>query len=133
MGICGPLVSLIAGGIAGYLAIQQEKSTTKNDGAKAGAVAGGIAGGLILVGQIIGAIGALVMMQAMGTQLPFGQVAPPLSGGDPALLMGYYIGGLGSGFCFGIFGAVLAAGAGAAAGYLGTSEQPPVNTSGPYV
>lgn len=130
MGICGPLVSLIAGGIAGYLAIQQEKPSTKNDGAKAGAIAGGIAGALIIIGQVIGAISALVMMQAMGTQLPFGQMAPPLSGGDPTLLIGYYGGGLGSGLCFGIFGAVLAAGAGAAAGYLGINEQPPASLPG---
>lgn len=68
-------------------------------------------------------------MQAMSTQLPFGQVTPLLSGGDPAILIESYIGGLGSGFCFGIFGADLSTGA--AAGYLGTNKQLPVNTSDP--
>lgn len=122
IGLCGPLVSLIAGGAAGFFAAQQEKLSTKNDGARAGATAGGIAGGLIIIGQLIGGIGALAYMQYSGMQTIFGQVP---AAGDPASSIGYYLGGMGTGICFGLVGAALAAGAGAGAGYLGTPDQPP--------
>jgi hypothetical protein len=120
IGICGPFLSLIAGGVAGFLAAQQEKPLTKNEGARAGVTAGGIAGGLIILGQIIGGIGALFLMQSQGMQLPFGQI--PSTSSDPATQIGFYAGGIGTALCFGIVGALLAAGAGAGAGYLGTSE-----------
>jgi len=122
IGFCGPFLSLIAGGIAGFFAIQQEKPATKNEGARAGATAGGIAGGLIILGQILGGIAALVYMQSSGVPSPFGQV-PNLSS-DPAAQISFYAAGLGTALCFGIVGALLAAGAGAGAGYLATSEQP---------
>jgi hypothetical protein len=122
MGICGPLVSLLAGGAAGYLAAQQEKLSTKNDGAKAGAIAGGIAGVLVIVGQVIGAIAALAILQATGMQLPFGQMP---SSSNPSEMLIFYASGIGTGLCFGIVGAVLAAGAGAGAGYMGTPDQLP--------
>ena len=121
LGFCGPFLSLVAGGIAGYLAIQQEKPLTKNEGARVGATAGGIAGALIILGQIIGGIGALAYMQSSGMPTPFGGV-PDL--GDPATSIGFYGGGIATALCFGIIGALLAAGAGAGAGYLGTSDQP---------
>jgi hypothetical protein len=121
LGFCGPFLSLVAGGIAGYLAIQQEKPLTKNEGARVGATAGGIAGALIILGQIIGGIGALAYMQSSGMPTPFGAV-PDL--GDPATSIGFYGGGIATALCFGIIGALLAAGAGAGAGYLGTSDQP---------
>jgi hypothetical protein len=121
IGICGPFFSLIAGAIAGFLAAQQEKPFTKKEGARAGATAGGIAGALIIIGQILGGIGALAYMQSTGTQTPFGQM-PDL--GDPATSIGFYAGGVGTALCFGIVGALLAAGAGAGAGYLATSDQP---------
>ena len=122
IGLCGPLVSLIAGGAAGFFAAQQEKLGTKGDGARAGATAGGIAGGLIIIGQLIGGIAALAYMQYSGMQTIFGQVPTT---GDSASSIGYYLGGLGTGICFGLVGAALAAGAGAGAGYLGTPDQPP--------
>ena len=122
IGLCGPLVSLIAGGVAGFFAAQQEKPGTKSEGARAGATAGGIAGGLIIIGQLIGGIAALAYMQYSGMQTIFGQVPAT---GDPASSIGFYLGGLGTGICFGLVGAALAAGAGAGAGYLGTSDQPP--------
>jgi hypothetical protein len=121
-GFCGPVLSLIAGGIAGFLTAQREKPFTKNEGARAGATAGGIAGGLIILGQILGGIAALIYMQASGTPTPFGPL-PDLSS-DPATQIGFYAGGLGTALCFGIVGALLAAGAGAGAGYLATSDQP---------
>ena len=121
LGFCGPFLSLVAGGIAGFFATQQEKPLTKNEGARVGATAGGIAGALIILGQIIGGIGALVYMQSSGAQTPFGQI-PDL--GDPGTSIGFYAGGIGTALCFGIIGALLAAGAGAGAGYLGTTDQP---------
>ena len=122
LGFCGPVVSLIAGGAAGFFAAQQERLATKSDGARAGATAGGIAGGLIILGQMIGGVGALFFMQSSGIESPFGQI-PTLSS-DPATQIGYYAAGLGTAICFGLVGALLAAGAGAGAGYLGTSDQP---------
>lgn len=122
LGFCGPVLSLIAGAVAGFLAAQREKPITKNEGARAGAIAGGIAGALIILGQIIGGMAALFYMQASGTSTPFGQL-PDLAG-DPASQIGFYAGGVGTALCFGIVGAVLAAVAGAGAGYLATTEQP---------
>ncbi len=122
IGFCGPFLSLVAGGIAGFFATQQEKPLTKNEGARVGATAGGIAGALIILGQIIGGIGALFYMQSSGTPTPFGQL-PDLSS-DPATQIGFYAGGIGTAVCFGLIGALLAAGAGAGAGYLATSDQP---------
>ncbi|HET6594288.1 MAG TPA: hypothetical protein VFG81_01615 [Anaerolineales bacterium] len=128
IGFCGPVLSLVAGGIAGYFATQQEKPFTKNQAARIGATAGGIAGGLIILGQIIGGIGALAFMQSSGATPPFGQL-PDF--GDPATQVGFYAGGIGTALCFGVIGALLAAGTGALAGYLTTSDQsmtpPPQN------
>jgi hypothetical protein len=122
VGFCGPVFSLVAGGVAGFLAAQQEKPLTKNEGARAGATAGGIAGALIILGQILGGVGALFLMQSQGLKPPFGQVPTP--GSDPATQIAFFVGGAGTALCFGIIGALLAAGAGAGAGYLATSEQP---------
>ena len=121
VGLCGPVVSLLAGAAAGYFAAQQEKLGVKADGARAGATAGAIAGGLIIVGQIIGGVGALAFMQASGTQLPFGTIPSGSDGTSVQLL--YYLSGAGTAFCFGIFGTLLAAGAGAGTGYLVTTDQ----------
>jgi len=122
MGICGPFLSLIAGGIAGFFAVRQEKPLTKNEGTRTGATAGGITGGVIILGQVLGGIGALIYMQSSGMPTIFGQV--PNVSSDPATQIGFYAGGLGTALCFGIVGALLAAGAGAGAGYLATSDQP---------
>lgn len=108
-------------GIAGFLATQQEKPLTKNEGARVGATAGGIAGALIILGQILGGVGALAYMQYSGAPTPFGPI-PDL--GDPSTAIGFYAGGVETAVCFGIIGALLAAGAGAGAGYLATSDQP---------
>lgn len=122
IGICGPFFSLLAGGAAGFFAAQQEKQPTKADGARAGATAGGIAGGLIILGQIIGGVGALAYYQYSGTPLPFG--AAPTTSAPASEMLVYYLSGAGTGLCFGVVGALLAAGAGAGAGYLATSDQP---------
>ncbi len=122
-GICGPAVSLVAGALAGYFAARQEKPATKGDGARSGATAGAITGLLITVGQIIGAIGALAYMQYSGSSLPFGTI--PSRSADASLQIIYYLTGAGTGICFGLVGTVLAALAGAGAGYLGTPDQAP--------
>lgn len=129
MGICGPLVSLIAGAAAGFFAVQQEKPTVKGEGAKIGAIAGAIAGGLVIVGQIIGGVGALAFIQYSGAQSIFGAVPSPAS--DPSSQLIYYLSGMGTAFCFGIVGALLAAGAGAGTGYVATQEQPPMPLNPP--
>jgi len=122
-GLCGPLVTLIAGAVAGYFTAQQEKLPTKNEAAQAGGIAGGITGGLMIIGQLIGGFGVLLMVQAMGTQPIFGTV--PTFDSDAVSLIGYYLGGAGTGICFGLIGTFLAAGAGAVTGYISTPEQPP--------
>jgi hypothetical protein len=127
LGFCGPVLSLVAGGVAGFLAAQQEQQPTKADGARAGATAGGIAGGLIILGQVIGGLGALAYYQYSGTPLPFG-AAPSASAPATEMLI-YYLTGAGTGLCFGVIGALLAAGAGAGAGYLVTPDLPAVPPS----
>lgn len=129
LGICGPVVSLIAGALAGYFAARQESPVTKNAGAKSGAIAGAIAGAVIIIGQAIGAVGALALMQATGMEVPFGTIPPPSA--DATTQLTFYLTGLGTGICFGVFGAVLAALAGAGTGYLGTSE--PTLQAGPEI
>jgi hypothetical protein len=127
VGFCGPFFALLAGGVAGFLAAQQEKLPTKRDGARAGAAAGGLAGGLIIVGQIIGGLGALFINQYRGVQAPIGNI-PSLSA-DASTQMLYYLSGAGTALCFGILGALLAAGAGAGLGYFATPDPSPVVTS----
>lgn len=104
LGICGPVLALIAGAVAGLLANRQE-----GGGAKTGAVSGLLAGALILVGQLLGGIIALVYVQGVGIAQQMG-VMP-----DAASQAGYWVGGLGAGICFGLIDIALAAGAGAAA------------------
>jgi hypothetical protein len=117
-GICGPAISLIAGGAAGLLAVQQEKPSNKSEGASVGGMAGLIAGGLTLIGQIIGGLGALFLIQSTPLSSAFGFTP------DDASTLIYYAAGIGTAFCFGLVGALLAAGAGAGAGYVATPEQP---------
>ncbi len=122
IGLCGPFASLIAGGVAGYLAASQERLPIKSEGARAGAIAGGISGALMIIGQLIGGLGVLILIQASETPTIFGS-APTFSS-EPSVIIPYYVAGIGTGLCFGIFGAVLAAAAGAGAGYLGTPDTP---------
>lgn len=127
MSVCGPILSLIAGGVAGYLAADQEKPTARNEAARIGAIAGGIAGGLIIVGQIVGSVGALVLVQTIGVRIPFGQV--PLVASDPASQLNLYSSGIGAALCSGIVGALLAAGAGALVAYFTIPDRPVIPPS----
>lgn len=118
LGICGPFTALLAGGVSGLLAAMQEKQPVKAEGAKAGAISGLISGGLVFIGQLIGAVGALLLVNSMGGETIFGQM-PDLLGGGPEAF-GALAGGLGTGVCFGMVGIGLSALAGALAGYLST-------------
>lgn len=123
-GICGPLTGLLAGAAAGFFAAQQEKASTKGNGARLGAVAGSIAGALVLIGQLLAGIAVLILSQTLGLSLPFGTVPNPSS--EVSQQFFYYLGGLGAGLCFGLVDVAVALLAGAGAGYLGTPDQPPL-------
>ncbi len=118
LGICGPFVGLLAGAVAGLVTGLQEKLPTRRDGAIAGAVSGGIAGALVLVGQLIGAFGALALLQNSEVELPFGQIPGPQATDVEQFF--FFGGAVFTGICFGIVGLGMAAVAGAVAGYLGT-------------
>ena len=120
-GFCGPVVTLLAGGLAGFWAARQEKAPIKSDGASLGAVAGAITGALMLVGQMLGGIGALLLMQTSGMSPIFGTV--PGSNADPSQQVIFYGTGLLTGVCLGSVGIALAALAGAGGGYVGTPAQ----------
>ena len=122
IGICGPVTALLAGAVAGFLAARQEKPATQGEGTGAGAVAGAIAGGLVLIGQIIGGIIATQMLQSLGAEA-FLELGDLLEETGMTLESATWIAGLGTGVCLGLFGVILSALAGAAAGYLGTPKQ----------
>lgn len=122
LGVCGPLFTLLAGGLAGFLAARQEKVPIKGTGARLGAVAGAITGGLMLIGQALGGIGALLWIQYSGTPPLFGTIPNPSAGITQQVI--YYGTGLLTGICFGGVGLALAALAGAGGGYFGTPDQP---------
>jgi hypothetical protein len=74
LGLCGPLVTLVAGAVAGYLSAYFGEVPTRRDGAQSGAIAGGIAGAITLVGQLIGNALVLNFIQLTGTPVAFGHV-----------------------------------------------------------
>jgi hypothetical protein len=115
MGICGPVMSLVAGAIAGYLTAREEELPAAGDGARAGAVSGLIAGALVFLGQLIGGIGVLVFLQTSDIPTGFGAV-PDLA--ETYGLLGFWVAGLALALCLGLGGLVLGALGGAVAGYL---------------
>lgn len=52
---------------------------------------------LMIIGQMIGGVIALVLMQTSGTQLPFGTIP---TGDDPSMIGNFLSTGLGTGLCF---------------------------------
>lgn len=118
-GICGPVVALVAAAVAGYLAVQAENPTEQSEGARAGAVSGAIAGALVLGGQMLGVVASLTLVQSLGLETSFGQIPTP-----EIEQTFYWLGGLGVGLCIGLVDVAIGAGAGAAAGYLGTPSNP---------
>ena len=115
-GICGPVVPLLAGAIAGYFAAKRESPVSQSEGGKAGAVAGAIAGGLSIIGQVIGGITALTILPPLLAS--FGNSTYSNFSGQST----YWLSGAATSVCFGIVGAVLAAVAGFAVGYISTSK-----------
>jgi hypothetical protein len=120
LGVCGPMMSLLAGAIAGFLTGQAEQAPERGDGARLGAISGLIAGGLMLVGQLFGGAGILAFVQFAEIPIGFGTV-PQTS--DLVGTASYWGIGLGVAGCFGLVGLVLSALAGAAGGYLGTPSR----------
>jgi hypothetical protein len=121
VGLCGPGAALLVGALAGFFTALQEKLPTKSAGAQAGVISGLIAGGLVLIGQLIGAVGAMTLIQTTGTRTIFGQTAPNLAEGGPQALV-YIASAMGVGVCFGLVGVALSAGAAALTAYLTTSD-----------
>jgi hypothetical protein len=117
-GFCGPLITSLAGALAGFWAASQEKVSSKGEGARLGAVAGAIAGGLMLIGQMLGGVGALLWVQLSGMP-PFWGTVPSASAGLAQQVL-YYGTGLLTGVCFGAVGVALSTLAGAGGGYLST-------------
>lgn len=130
MGICGPFWALAVGAVAGYLAGRSAGIAPRRAAVEAGAVAGGISGALLLVSQIIAAVGAILLMSYTrpGAQV-FGGRIPDLAHATSPELVGVAIGGLGVGFCFGLLGAILSAAAGAGMGYAAHAMQPRTPTA----
>lgn len=117
--VCTPLVSLFAGGLAGYFTARQADLPAQRMGGIVGAVAGGLAGGIIITGQAIGMIAAVAIFQgSLGAVANF---TP--SSSDPIWLRMFTLSsGLNVAACFGLTGAFLAAFSGAAVGYTATQS-----------
>ncbi len=115
-GICGPVVSLLAGAGAGYFAAKRETPASQGEGGKFGAVAGAIAGGLCVIGQIIGGIAALTILPPLMESL--GNYAYSSISGEVT----YWLSGAATALCFGVVGVALAAIAGYAVGYISTNK-----------
>ena len=118
VGLCGPLVAVIGGAVAGFLTAHFGNIQVKKTGAQQGALAGLITGVFTLVGQIISGLLALTLIQATETPVLFGEA--PTFNSPASEQMLFYVGGIGAGACFGLIGLGVAAGFGALAGYLGT-------------
>ena len=120
LGLCGPLVALVVGAIAGAAAVGQVRPTERRQAAEEGGAAGAIAGLVVALGQVIGGLIALRSVLSGAIPLPFDL----LPEGDPSATYAYWVGGVGSGLCLGFVGLILAALAGAAAGYVLTAAKP---------
>lgn len=112
-GICSTLTALLAGAAAGFLAARQEEAFPKENGVGLGAIAGSIAGVFVLFGRLLGSFGALAFLQFSNTSTPPAEASQQISS---------YIGILGIGLCYGIIDIIIAAVAGAAAGYVGAPD-----------
>jgi len=122
IGVCGPVVSLLGGAIAGFLTAKEEALPTQGDGAKAGAIAGAISGGIALLGQFLGGILALAVLPSLMESLGDTFYQQQASG------VGYWAGGGVMMICMGLGGVITSLITGAAGGYFGT--QPQQNISG---
>ena len=142
IGLCGPVTSLVAGAVAGYLAARAVHALVRGDGARVGATSGAITGAFVLVGQMIGGIAALLIIRSTGSA-QINQLFEQQNGS--AAQVGFWAGGVAVSACLGLIGIGLAAGAGALAGYFATPaqaastyapsnySQPPQGYNQPYV
>lgn len=113
-GFCGPLLTLLAGCLAGFLVARQATAGSgEMTNTRAGAIAGAVTGAMMLIGQLIGAVLALVIIQAMGVQPIIGEL--PTDTSSQGI---FYVAGIATGACFGIVGLVLALAGGAGVGAL---------------
>ena len=96
------------GVIVGLLAAYREKPATKCQGARTGAAAGAVTGALLLVGQVIGAVGVLILTE------------PPQS----TPYVPYYLRGLSAWVAFGLLDVLVSVLVGSCAGFLGTLGRP---------
>ena len=122
VGFCGPVTSVVAGAVAGYLSVQNARGLTKKEGAKLGAISAAVAGALILVGQVFGAVAALFFIQQFNLPLILGGT-PPTPADGPLVHLMYYAIGAGAGFVIGLIGLGLAALVGYGIAYWMTSEE----------
>jgi hypothetical protein len=120
LGICGPVVTLLAGGVAGFFAARFEGPGPRMRSAQAGAVAGLVAGVLMFISQTVAALAVVLLMQAAGIPGLTGQIP---AGATPSMQAVIVVSALGTGACFGVVGLALAALAGATGGYLGGSGE----------
>ncbi len=118
VGICGPVVSLIAGAVAGYFTVKQENPASQSEGGKSGAISGAIAGAGGVIGQFIGGIATLTILPSLMESM--GNYSYSGASGEAS----YWLGGVGAAFCFGLVGVVLAAIGGFATGYMNSSNKP---------
>ncbi len=94
------VVSLFAGALASYFVARQERPATKGAGAQAGAISGIIAGALIIIGEVIIAIGVLQFIQYAGISTAYGTI-PPSSADAISQIIFYASGGVGIRTCAG--------------------------------
>jgi len=123
LGLCSPVLAAVAGAVAGWFTAREENSGNKGEAAKAGALSGVLTGILMLVGQVVGGIVVLYLMQKFDLPVAFTGTRPSqLAGAESA---GFYVGGLLSGLCFGALDIAAAATAGAVVGFLTTTQAEP--------
>jgi hypothetical protein len=117
-GLCGPVVSIVAGIVAGFLSIHKQYGIEKKEAGKLGAISGAAAGAVIIFGQVLAAIGSLAITQAMGLPLLFNTGYPPTASDGIAAQISYYLVGAVTGACLGLFGLILASAAGYGTAYF---------------
>jgi hypothetical protein len=128
-GFCGPFMSLLAGAAAGFFTGQAPGLPSKGAAAREGTIAGGVAGAVGIVGQLLGGVGAVTLLQVSGTAPIFGSMPTAASPVGEQVI--FYASALGTGLCFGIFGLVLSAAAGAGVAYLAGPSTPALAPAAP--
>jgi hypothetical protein len=118
LGMLGPAVILVAGGVAGTLSALFGRAPTRREGALSGSIAGLITGAIALLGQVSGTFLALFFVQNSGPLTIFGDT--PM-GDLPGYEGSFYLASrVIAGIFLGVVGMFLSTGAGALGGRLGT-------------